>query len=224
MMNLEAIQVLLSGMEPDGVDCLTADHTYGHGNAIEVETGIFLYGLVRRLKPRNILETGTHWGYSSAWLALALADNCISLPADRGPGFVVTIDVNEYEKKPETLWGKLGLNNIFHVIGSSEDPETYTRMGPPGAFDFFYMDADHAAEAIVREFDGARHLLNPRRTLLAFHDTRLDVRMDAGISVILQKLNALRKQGQGWDNIQHFSMRNLRGFDMILLTNGEYGY
>lgn len=42
---------------------------------IECETGEFLYGLVRLLKPNHILETGTHWGIGASYLGMALKDN-----------------------------------------------------------------------------------------------------------------------------------------------------
>lgn len=42
---------------------------------IECETGEFLYGLTRLLKPDNVLETGTHWGVGACYMGLALKDN-----------------------------------------------------------------------------------------------------------------------------------------------------
>lgn len=42
---------------------------------IETETGEFLYGLARILKPDHILETGTHIGVGAAYLGTALKDN-----------------------------------------------------------------------------------------------------------------------------------------------------
>lgn len=42
---------------------------------VEVEVGEFLYGLVRMFKPKRILETGTHMGISSSYIAMALRDN-----------------------------------------------------------------------------------------------------------------------------------------------------
>lgn len=44
---------------------------------IEIETGEFLYGLVRLLKPMHILETGTHWGIGASYMASALKENGI---------------------------------------------------------------------------------------------------------------------------------------------------
>ena len=42
---------------------------------IEVETGEFLYSMVRLLKPDRVLETGTHWGIGASYMGSALRDN-----------------------------------------------------------------------------------------------------------------------------------------------------
>lgn len=42
---------------------------------VEVETGEFLYAMLRLLKPENVLETGTHWGVGAAYMGTALKDN-----------------------------------------------------------------------------------------------------------------------------------------------------
>ncbi len=42
---------------------------------VECETGEFLYGMVRLLKPQNILETGTHWGIGASYMGMACKDN-----------------------------------------------------------------------------------------------------------------------------------------------------
>ena len=42
---------------------------------VECEVGEFLYGMVRILKPQFVMETGTHRGISTLYLALAMADN-----------------------------------------------------------------------------------------------------------------------------------------------------
>ena len=41
---------------------------------IECEVGELLYGLVRALKPKHILETGTYHGLSSTYMALGLKE------------------------------------------------------------------------------------------------------------------------------------------------------
>jgi predicted O-methyltransferase YrrM len=42
---------------------------------IEAETGEFLYGMVRVLKPTRILETGTHFGIGASYMGMGLKDN-----------------------------------------------------------------------------------------------------------------------------------------------------
>ena len=46
---------------------------------IEVETGEFLYGFVRVLKPFRVLETGTHWGVGASYMGMALKENGIGV-------------------------------------------------------------------------------------------------------------------------------------------------
>lgn len=42
---------------------------------IECETGEFLYSLARLLKPKHILETGTHYGIGASYMGMALLHN-----------------------------------------------------------------------------------------------------------------------------------------------------
>ena len=42
---------------------------------IECETGEFLYGLIRMMKPQYVLETGTHHGVGASYMGLALKEN-----------------------------------------------------------------------------------------------------------------------------------------------------
>jgi predicted O-methyltransferase YrrM len=51
---------------------------------VECEVGEFLYAMVRVLKPYHILETGTHWGMSTMYMASACRDN--------GHGIVETLE------------------------------------------------------------------------------------------------------------------------------------
>ena len=43
--------------------------------SVECETGELLNAFVRRLKPINVLETGTYKGWSSAYMAEGLREN-----------------------------------------------------------------------------------------------------------------------------------------------------
>lgn len=42
---------------------------------LECETGEFMYGMMRILKPNNVLETGTHFGVGASYMGMGLQDN-----------------------------------------------------------------------------------------------------------------------------------------------------
>lgn len=70
---------------------------------VETETAEFLYSMVRILKPKNVLETGTHIGVSAAYIAQALADN--------KSGFLETLEfLPEIHKQAAHRIGVLGLD------------------------------------------------------------------------------------------------------------------
>lgn len=58
-------------LDPHKVASFTSFNDAG----VETETGEFLYSLVRLLKPRNVLETGTHIGIGMAYMGQGLKDN-----------------------------------------------------------------------------------------------------------------------------------------------------
>lgn len=46
---------------------------------VECEVGEFLYAMARILKPRRVLETGTHWGIGAAYLGYAVKENGVGM-------------------------------------------------------------------------------------------------------------------------------------------------
>ena len=70
----------------------------------EIEVCEFLYSLTRIVKPSMILETGSYWGWSGAYMALGLRDN--------GKGHLDTIEfAKENLDKAKGLWNKLSLDD-----------------------------------------------------------------------------------------------------------------
>lgn len=219
-MNLEALRILTAGATFDGCDSESAAPALGNGYSCEVETGEFLRAIARRLKPALVLLTGCHLGYDSAWIASGLKDNGFYKPALTGR--LLTVDINGYQGQPEALWARCGLDNITHLIGNSEDAETYAGR-IPGPIHWLHLDADHSAEAVGREFQALLPYLDTGQCLISAHDTKLDERMDAGIEAILADLKRLRSAGRGWACIAHVPLRNLRGLDLIFLSNAPNG-
>ena len=65
--------------------------------SVEIEVGEFLYSLVRMQKPDNILETGTHKGISTLYMALALKDN--------EKGIIETVEFDpQWSEATKLLW------------------------------------------------------------------------------------------------------------------------
>ena len=64
------------------------------GRGVEPEVGAMLYALVRLIKPRILVETGTHVGDSASWIGRALYDNARSGYRDNF-GSLVTCDIDQ---------------------------------------------------------------------------------------------------------------------------------
>jgi predicted O-methyltransferase YrrM len=203
-MNIEAWKILLEGVTPDGVDCHTVDEKYGHGNAIEIETAIFLYGLVRRINPQVIMETGTHFGFSTACFALALRDQWVDYPHHR-KGHIYTVGVDQWQQRYD-LWSRLELDDW--ITYTEIDSLTYN---VPEKADILFLDADHGVEFVINEFNHyLPHLASQAHVL--FHDTALDPREAEAVSHITSQL----KQSKEW-SFAHVGWRNYRGLDMFVM-------
>lgn len=71
---------------------------------VETAVGEFLYGFVRMLRPQSILETGTHLGISSSYMAQALKDNNF--------GLLTTLEIEkQHIDASKRRWDLLGLNS-----------------------------------------------------------------------------------------------------------------
>ena len=135
----------------------------GIGNVI-YERGILLYGLIKKFKPKNILEFGTARGFGTLSMAYAVHEN-------NNNGTIHTIDLTghtepikhirkisgSYEEKQTTrkkLWTDIAvptgwLNSIKFIHGHSG---TIVEQHDLPKIDFFYIDASHFYEAIKNDF------------------------------------------------------------------------
>lgn len=184
---------------------INASDEHGGPAAIEVETGLFLYSTILRMRPKVIVETGTYKGYSSAWMASALADIQDNIPNAIQKGHLWTVDHND--KQPWNLWESLDISHyITYYVCSSESWEPDFK----GKIDFLWLDADHSKNAIIKEFNKFKGQLADY-CFVGFHDTWLVPEIAEGIDEI--KLYHVPK---GY-KIEHLYFRNLRGMDMLLL-------
>lgn len=160
----------------------TVGHTY-RGYAYEladigIEAGLYLYSLIRKLKPETAVETGVCNGFSTAFLLLALAKNQKGklysldfpevaganyedgtfwqgkrgavIPNGKAPGWVI----------PEPLKSRWEL-----ILGRSQDklPELLDRLGE---IDFFFHDSEHSYECMWFECHEAYQVLRERGMMI----------------------------------------------------------
>lgn len=97
---------------------------------VEIETGEFLYGLTRILKPEHILETGTYTGISAMYMAQGLKDNL--------QGQLITLETElTHKERAEKLWNQVGVS-LFVTCQqiSSLDYKTETQ------FELIFLDSE----------------------------------------------------------------------------------
>lgn len=100
------------------------------GGAVEVETGEFLYGLMRLLKPEHVLTTGVYTGVSDMYIGKGIVDN--------GMGRSTAL---EFEKshldRAQTLWRLTGVGDVINGIHTSSlDFDLYWPV------DFLFLDTE----------------------------------------------------------------------------------
>jgi predicted O-methyltransferase YrrM len=147
---------------------------------VNIDDGLFLYWLARRLRPRTIVQTGVCNGFSSAMLALALARN-----GDGGQ--LHAIDLPHVFNPADPAWTRRG--HVYGVIipegrtsgwlvpDSCRD-RVHLQIGdaaallPPllarlGAIDFFFHDSDHTYDHMAFEFGEAKRVVRPGGLVVA---------------------------------------------------------
>lgn len=101
---------------------------------VELETGEFLYGFVRMLKPANILETGTHKGISAIYMADALKDN-----AERG--MQGTLDTIEF-LEPNFLEAKENMHKMGVELFIRQHMMDASSFQASGQYDLIFLDTE----------------------------------------------------------------------------------
>ncbi len=101
---------------------------------IAIEEGELLYGLIRTVKPRLVLETGTNVGVSAQYIAVGLKDN--------GVGHLTTIehDSTVAAKAREKLTA-MNLDQYVTVLNTKTDA-FFADLKPEDKFDFLWLDTE----------------------------------------------------------------------------------
>jgi predicted O-methyltransferase YrrM len=131
-----------------------------------------IYQIIAWLKPRRVLEIGTHIGASTLVIAQALASHA-------GPGsFVLTgdiLDVNDPAQGAFSGLGTLSPRDGLRQLGLEDRVHFKAMAALPlmqdidQKFDFIFLDGDHSAPAVYQEISAALKLLEPDGIIL-LHD------------------------------------------------------
>ncbi|MFZ4574333.1 MAG: O-methyltransferase [Phycisphaerales bacterium] len=125
---------------------------------VELEVGRLWYALVALLRPRRILETGTHRGYSTTCLAGGLQ---YLSTFDDAPREIVTIDVQTHPH----LWAGTPLSRFIRFVQGEA-----AKVPVDGEFDMILLDSDHSYAVVAAEIEAFEPLLTVGGVLL-FHDS-----------------------------------------------------
>lgn len=105
-------------------------YTAFNDGSTECEVGEFLYGLVKILKPRYILETGTYKGISSSYMAQGLKEN--------NTGFIDTLEIDEgLIQTSKQLWNALELTKWINSMR-----EDCQKFQPQHNYELMFLDSE----------------------------------------------------------------------------------
>ncbi len=180
---------------------------------VEVEVGEFLHGLVRMIKPEAILETGTHKGISTAYMASALKEN--------GNGKITTV---EYEflhwKEANKMFTELGFGDWINSL--CQDVNTLEIAN--NQFDLIFLDTEPHLR--FSEFLRFWHGLRPGG-LIGIHDlnsnmgqTGVEINkvMNWPFGTLPEEIKELMRTRQ----LSNFHFRTPRGFYLGQKGAGDF--
>ena len=155
-----------------------------------------IYHLIHSLKPRRVLEIGTHVGASTIHIARALR---AAVPG----ALLTTVDIADVNHPRTGAWVGVGLDraprDMLVQLGCADlvafvvSPSLAFMAGTEERFDFIFLDGDHSARAVYLETAAALRLLRPRGVIL-LHDFYPDGRpLYAGSGVIAGPGRALER-------------------------------
>lgn len=134
------------------------DAGFARSNTVHPDTGQALYTICRASHANHVFETGTYWGYSTAYLAAALEDSCAA-------GKVHTFDIypRAGEHIPKSLLPRIELYRGKPSVETM--PGVLEKVVP----DVFFQDSRHDYEGVTEELKVVAPYLKAGAVIL-FHD------------------------------------------------------
>ena len=131
------------------------------GGSVELEVMDFLYSVVRMFKPRAILETGTHLGFSAVAIAMGCRDNGF------GKLFSIELEIDKIKQANQLTTRANVSSQVEFIQGNSLDIIPQFK-GKIDTFDFVFLDS--ITPVRPKEFE-LLYALGLLSNIVAFHDT-----------------------------------------------------
>jgi predicted O-methyltransferase YrrM len=122
-------------------DSTDSRYTRITANAVEVEIAEFLYGFVKVVKPKFIIETGTHIGFATIAMAQGIKDN-------GGNGKIWSFDVLNQKKALENI-KSANVSDFVELISGSSLEEGIKIDFP--SVDILILDSVHTYKHLLTE-------------------------------------------------------------------------
>jgi predicted O-methyltransferase YrrM len=136
-----------------------------------------IYQLIRYLRPRSVLEFGTHIGASTSHIAIALRQLMEEEP--RVARSLTTVDILDVNDATLKNWARYGTPRspkaiieqirCGALVSFVTQPALEFARRTMRKFDFIFLDGDHAAIAVYEEIPAALKMLAPNGVIL-LHD------------------------------------------------------
>jgi len=149
--------------------------------SLSPEAGLLVHALVRNIRPKRVIETGTFIGMSTLWIAAALHENNDGgiihtfdnfEPIEKGPWRDAELKENRLDFVATLLAkAKLAERVRLHVGNSSfELRATHKELHEAGGVELAFLDADHGITGVQQDFFATEPVLKTGGFIL-FHDT-----------------------------------------------------
>ena len=162
-----------------------------------------IFKIIRAIKPRKILEIGTHIGSSTVSIALALA-------LQKEEGFIKTVDIQDVNDEKNKPWLKFDSKNspkenlkslqlLDHVNFEKNSSLDFFNKNSEN-FDLVFLDGSHRADDVYKEISLALDSLKPSGFIL-LHDYYPNSKPVPGPNEAVKRIQKENKL----INIYHFS-------------------
>lgn len=167
--------------------------------SLSPEAGLMLHALIRNIRPKLVIETGTFVGISTMWIAAALMENGDGGeihtfddmgPIHKGPWRTVDMLTGRLEFVAGRLAGAgLGKYVVMHPGNSSfEIRAAHEEFRAAGGVQFAFLDADHGVLGSWQDFWATEPILNSGGFVM-LHDTFPEYCGWPGARDVLDNLN-----------------------------------